>query len=41
MQDVEDSKQINESNNEEEKKNLHVCTQHSDKHVCYATLERQ
>ncbi len=41
MQDVANSKQTNEGNNEKEKNHLHVGTQHLDKHVHYATLERQ
>ncbi len=40
MQDVEDSKLTNESNNEEKKNHLHVGTQHLDKHVHYAASKK-
>jgi hypothetical protein len=41
MQDVENFKQTNESNNEEGKKHLHVGTQHSNKNVCLVALKRE
>jgi ubiquitin-protein ligase len=41
MQDVEDFKQTNESNNEKGKKHLHVSIEHSDKNVCLLASKRE
>lgn len=40
MQDVEDFKQTNERNNEKGKRHIHLRTQHLDKNVCLATLDK-